>query len=757
MDYFVRIPNVGDRINPSIVTAITGRPVTHFRSAGRREGYLVGIGSVMAGTSQMSQVWGTGVMHPNLGIGSVPATNVHALRGRLSHTAMRKGGVMVGDVPLGDPGYLAPRLLCVQRAESPKFRIGLAGHYVDRSNSIFRQMMKEEGVTDLDVHDPPDVFLRRIAECETVISSSLHGLIFAEALNIPNLWVKAGDEIAGGDFKFRDWFGTTRRPQSKPHVLSGGDKAAELAKRADIHESVIDVDDLMSAFPHRRLHELEVAPGRTIVPVDTCRTRPTPVFLISFNRGEMLKRVIASIRRLTRPTEIIVHDNGSNDPATKDVLDELEKSGIRIFRYPPIDSADELNRVNETVESFFRNWGEPARYVVSDCDIDMSIAGPLALDVYDELLNKFRKVASVGPMLRIRDIPLTYPLYNRVMNRHIQQFWQHAPSLVDTSFGQVAYLQTVIDTTFALHRAGEAFKRLKTALRVYEPFEAQHLDWYWDEADEDAGLYAGSSSSSVSHWNNNAELLQHRAAPLEFDSFHAVRRMAAGGLEIYKEHVSNNTGTSPRSTSPLPLIPKSPYSIATTAERAGIVAHIEALRSGGGSDVNRWSRAASHNTNWRSRGVALAQLVRSGEKVFEFGAGLSSVRFSLPPGCGYTASDLVPLTSGSVAYDLNASLLAPIAGHDVALFSGVLEYVHDLSRLAHFLAGNFSSVVCSYAVMENGSSEEIEQRRYSGWFTDFTESGFVELFTTAGFDLNTAGSWGAQPIFRFGHVTRNRM
>ena len=49
-------------------------------------------------------------MHPDLGVGNAAPANVHALRGRLSHSALRNGGIPVGDVPLGDPGYLAPRL-----------------------------------------------------------------------------------------------------------------------------------------------------------------------------------------------------------------------------------------------------------------------------------------------------------------------------------------------------------------------------------------------------------------------------------------------------------------------------------------------------------------------------------------------------------------------------------------------------------------------------------------------------------------------
>lgn len=576
--YFARVHNVGDRINPSVVTAITGRRTRRF--AGQDEPHLLAIGSVMSNATAMSQVWGTGVMHPDLGIGTAPAANFHALRGRLSHAAMRQAGVLVGDVPLGDPGYLAPRLLGIERAAPPKFRVGLVCHYVDRFNPILRRMMGESGVADLNVYDPPDLFLARMAECETVISSSLHGLIFAEALDIPNLWIKAGDDIAGGDFKFRDWFSTTRRPQVTHHLLTVGDTAEALARNAECHESTIDVGALTSAFPHHRLGEMGV-PGKCTISVSECRARPIPVFLISFNRGGILKRAIAAIRRFSKPTEIVVHDNGSTDPDTRAVLDELEESGIKVFRYPAINSDTELNRVDETVQRYFAEWGEPGRYVVSDCDVDMAIADPRVLDVYDELLNNFRKIECVGPMLRIRDIPHTYPLFNRVMNRHIEQFWQHVPTMTETSFGQVAIQQATIDTTFALHRAGESFRRLKSGIRVYEPFEALHLDWYWSENDDSVSTYAKSSSPSISHWNNTQELIKHRGAALEYAEFYAVRKTAAGALEIYKEQLPSNAEAIVPLASALPQAPIPGFSSATAEEGNERIAHTEALRAVG--------------------------------------------------------------------------------------------------------------------------------------------------------------------------------
>jgi len=540
--YFVRIPNIGDRVTPAVVAAVAGRPATHY--AAGSEPHLVAIGSVMANTTPQSHVWGTGVMHPDMGLGAVTAAHVHALRGQLSLDALRRGGVDVGEIPLGDPGYLAPALLGIQRAAAPSFRVGLVCHYVDRWHPVMRRLMHMDGVIDLDVHAAPDEFLRRMAQCDTVVSSSLHGLVFAEALGIPNLWVEAGREVAGDGFKFRDWYTTTRRPQKAPHAIAEGDTVEALADRAECRESTIDTAALAEAFPRRYLDALS-RPARRL-PVDACRRQPLPVFLISFNRGDMLRQSVNGLRRLATPVDIVVHDNGSTAQSTLLELEALQREGITVVRAAPIDSPDDLNRVDDTVQGYFADWEEPARYAVSDCDVDLSSADDDVLEVYDELLNTWRRAECIGPMLRIRDIPADYPLFNRVMNRHIEQFWRHAPTFTETSRGAVAVLPAVVDTTFALHRAGEGFRRLKMGLRVYEPFEARHLDWYLGgEPSAEARGYARSSSPAVSHWNNDVENERHRDVPLDYQTYLVVRRTSGGTLEVREEHVSPQSSAAP--------------------------------------------------------------------------------------------------------------------------------------------------------------------------------------------------------------------
>jgi len=238
---------------------------------------------------------------------------------------------------------------------------------------------------------------------------------------------------------------------------------------------------------------------------------------------------------MSQPTDIVVHDNGSTDPETLQILDELEGIGVRVFRMSAIISADELNLVDRTVQAYFAERAQPVRYVVSDCDVDLSVADPLALQIYDLLLDKLKHVECVGPMLRISDIPSNYPLYNWVMNRHIKLLWSKLPTIERTSMGEVAFQLARIDTTFALHRAGEPFRRLKTGARVYEPFEALHLDWYKTGDD----IYTETSSSLISHWDNKVVRSTYQAEALEYDRYYAVRKNDNGSLEVYQATVKS--------------------------------------------------------------------------------------------------------------------------------------------------------------------------------------------------------------------------
>ena len=169
----------------------------------------------------------------------------------------------------------------------------------------------------------------------------------------------------------------------------------------------------------------------------------------------------------------------------------------------------------------------------------------------------------------------------------------------------------------------------------------------------------------------------------------------------------------------------------------------------GRSDKSRWAAPTSLSPNWDERTVALGRLIQADSSVLEFGAGRMILKQHRPTGCRYTPSDIVDRGPGTLVVDLNATELPEFPSHDVAVFSGVLEYVHDVPRLIRQVKLSCPTVVTSYVPVTDSTALASAQRLSRGWVNAYSSAEFRSLFESAGYSCSQQIDFGNQMLYRF--------
>jgi pyruvyltransferase len=225
--------NLGDLLAPVALAYVSG--LTPALVSKHYSGKVLAVGSVLQNLQQGDIVWGAGAIR-DVPIQPPPGVQFLAVRGPLTWSLIH------ADVPevYGDPALLLP--LFFRPATRPRCEIGLVPHAADWA--VMRS--DDPNVRVIDVTGPWQDTVSSIASCEIVVSSSLHGIIVAETYGVPAVWVRAGDRLTGGSFKFDDYYLSTGRDRRLPVDWNEGLAAAV---RAAVPPPALDAGDLLDAWP----------------------------------------------------------------------------------------------------------------------------------------------------------------------------------------------------------------------------------------------------------------------------------------------------------------------------------------------------------------------------------------------------------------------------------------------------------------------------------------------------------------------------
>ncbi len=189
-------PNFGDDLTPWLLPNYGVLPIHRVASRAR----LAGVGSILEflPADWDGVVWGSGLMlgEPH----ALPHARVLAVRGHLTRE-------LVGapdDVALGDPGILVGRL---RPRPVRRWDVALVPHGHHRSHMPFLALAETAGyrVRVVNVHQRAERVVREIGASGAVITTSLHGLVTADAYGIPAVWTTLEPPLGGGPFKFHDY------------------------------------------------------------------------------------------------------------------------------------------------------------------------------------------------------------------------------------------------------------------------------------------------------------------------------------------------------------------------------------------------------------------------------------------------------------------------------------------------------------------------------------------------------------------------
>lgn len=211
------MPNFGDALSPLIVAHMAGREVVH---AGAVNCDMLGIGSLLQVMRRKYRapradgvrpwIWGAGLMH------AVPHDFLDNVQLALLRGPVTAAILGITTNRFGDPGLLVPAIL----GDMPerRDRIGLVVHHKQLDRPELAALLAREPALELiDVRDDALGVCRRIAACVHVVSSSLHGLIVADACGVASTWLDPGSQSR---LKYLDYAASVGRAMISPISLA---------------------------------------------------------------------------------------------------------------------------------------------------------------------------------------------------------------------------------------------------------------------------------------------------------------------------------------------------------------------------------------------------------------------------------------------------------------------------------------------------------------------------------------------------------
>ena len=270
--YYAKLANMGDLLNDLVIRRCFGCDVERCSFL---EGEISAIGSHLAmytyhGTPLMKlqqlingirepkvYVWGTGFINYDDCKGRFFKRDMEflALRGELTRRNVERMTGKTLDIPTGDAGILADRLL--DELPEKRYDLGVIPHICDLKDPAAQALAdRYENSVLINVKDDPIEVVRQIAQCRTVLSSSLHGLIVADSFHVPNMHVVFDERLKGDGYKFDDYYSAYGLPHIQRDLRQeAAPSLREIEESWGITAELVEEKkrQMLACFPHQLL------------------------------------------------------------------------------------------------------------------------------------------------------------------------------------------------------------------------------------------------------------------------------------------------------------------------------------------------------------------------------------------------------------------------------------------------------------------------------------------------------------------------
>ena len=230
--------NIGDGYNPLIFNHFIGNKHPTYKDIANlpvfsENPHIIGIGSIIKWNKEVDAsnqiIVGSGFISEKNRPYAHQPLKIISVRGPKTRAKYLENGFKCPAI-YGDLGLLTRYVI-----PSP---IACNKKYNDKNDPLILKAAENPDWTVINIRQAytPKRFVKQIHECEYILSSSLHGIIISDSYGIPAYHIEISDKVFGGQWKFKDYYESIKRPYGTIDIKSmNEDKIIKQLKPYKIH------------------------------------------------------------------------------------------------------------------------------------------------------------------------------------------------------------------------------------------------------------------------------------------------------------------------------------------------------------------------------------------------------------------------------------------------------------------------------------------------------------------------------------------